>query len=910
MIWIIVFRSFKEKKLKKKMKNKFPKKDNRRLQSLILLLLVIVPISTFSQINKVEKIIEKINENDFERVFELRDKLKDETPKVLVRYIDYLTFNDLDFYGRNIDLAYKYLKETLIERESLKITEKYDYCLNYKLCEDSLVSDRKKLEQEAYDKYSKDSNIVNLKYFVENFENTKLIQKANELIEIIDFEQVKNINTIAAFKEFLIRYPNSAFEDEAKNRWEELLFKECLQKDDEESYRAFLEQFPYGKYLKQARINLGKIRYSKTIESEDLEVYRAYLNEFGYEGSYIELNDEVQNIKNKYCFVTFNKIKNSTSLDTLTSFLWDFEDCQYVDSIKLRIEVVEFNNLNTNFSIKKANEFLINYPESDYKNQILLRLFDLEYALIGEDINNNQIQQFQRKYQDIDIGEKLSLIGNPIIYSNSTNWNRKFGFINPLDSNIIIYPMYQEVRDFSNGLAAVKFNNLWGFIDKRGNVIIDIIYDEVRDFQEGFAGVKTSGLWQIIDKNNIFISNQKYQNVGVCNSGLINVNTLTLGWAYISTSGQIKSKGKSYLSASSFSSGYAFVQEDSKFLIIDTSFSKIFEVDYNSPLYNNYSIYEACSGFEAGLTRTILCNFYERRIPYSLIAYGDALLLNEGLVYDRKTNECWISENIYFDDEILVIGKRRTERGQQPRLLIYTKNGFFQSINITASSYGNTPDLKISRENNNVVYDYRDGEHVFSERIVSMPDVKKEKYKVFSDNGKYHFEDKNKSILGNKIDYTSATNFLNGRAIVGVSNNYLLIDTNSQQLGDVYSKLERVNSDLYVAQLNGEYFLIDLNGNALSKGYDFMDNKIYDGTIIVASNNLKGYINVKGNEIIAPQFIEAAGFSNGKAIVTALYGNSNCYGWDCKGTRVIDKKGNRVYGDFEKILEYNPKMKF
>ncbi len=49
---------------------------------------------------------------------------------------------------------------------------------------------------------------------------------------------------------------------------------------------------------------------------------------------------------------------------------------------------------------------------------------------------------------------------------------------------IAISPKYQEVREFALGLAAVKLNNKWGFIDVFGNLSIPVIYDEVIDFCE------------------------------------------------------------------------------------------------------------------------------------------------------------------------------------------------------------------------------------------------------------------------------------------------------------------------------------------------------------------------------------------------------------------------------------------
>lgn len=885
------------------------KKNYTTLRNFIFGLLIILPYSLFSQLNKVDKVIEKIQENNFKKAIEIRNKLKDETPIVLYNFVNHLVFNDIDFEGRNIDSAYFYLLIVSSENKLIESTVKSEYCSRFKLCEVYLNDERLKLENEAFTLYSKDSNLVSLNYFIKHFENEFLKEKASKLIESIVYNKASKTNTSEVYVEYLKLYPNSAFTKDAKNRWEELEFKKCLSNNEEDAYRTFLINFPLGKNLTQAKVNLGKVVYEKTLKSENISDYEAFLNEFHNKGSITDLSAEVLNIQSKLCFLNFNKLKNCSSIDSLKQFLWDFEDCQYADSIKLKIELIDFSNLNKSFSIEMANGFLKNYPESNYNKLVLSRLFELEYPIIKAEENENKLLEFKNKYEAIDAGEKLSVLDMPIIYKSNINGYNKFGFINPVDNNIIIYPIYNEARDFSNGLAAVKFNGFWGFVDKTGSVIIDFVYEDVRDFHEGIAGVKDNGLWVIIDKSNSTITNQKFQNVGICNSGLINVNNLTSGWSFISKDGKVQSKGVSYQSASSFDSGYAFVQEGSRYFILDTFFKKIFEVDYNLPMYNNYSILEACSGFEASPERNILCNFYERRAPYSIKKYGDVLLLNEGLVYDLKRNACWISEFVYFDKQILVFGNRITQRSQRVTLCLYSYNGKQQYFSIKQDDYGSSKFVEITRESNNIVLNYSTEEfNVF--RILSLPDVKTEKYKVINNKGQFHFEDKNKEVLGSKMDYTYASEFLNGRAVVGVLNKYVLIDSNANQYGDVFDKITRVNSQIYVVNINGSCFLMDISGNYLSNGYYSIDSKVYDNTLLVTSGNLKGFIDVKGKEIIKPQFLDAQGFSNGKAIVMVSNGKSNCSSWDCMITRVIDKKGYKLYGDYKNFIEYNPYMSF
>lgn len=59
---------------------------------------------------------------------------------------------------------------------------------------------------------------------------------------------------------------------------------------------------------------------------------------------------------------------------------------------------------------------------------------------------------------------------------------------------------YDDANNFSEGLARVRLNNKYGFIDKQGKVIIPIKYDYVDTFSEGLARVELNEKYGFIDK--------------------------------------------------------------------------------------------------------------------------------------------------------------------------------------------------------------------------------------------------------------------------------------------------------------------------------------------------------------------------------------------------------------------------
>ena len=61
--------------------------------------------------------------------------------------------------------------------------------------------------------------------------------------------------------------------------------------------------------------------------------------------------------------------------------------------------------------------------------------------------------------------------------------------------NVVIPFRYDNARWFSEGLAAVKQNDTWGFVDKSGNVVIPFKYDDAYSFKNGVVEVMYNGRW-------------------------------------------------------------------------------------------------------------------------------------------------------------------------------------------------------------------------------------------------------------------------------------------------------------------------------------------------------------------------------------------------------------------------------
>jgi hypothetical protein len=79
---------------------------------------------------------------------------------------------------------------------------------------------------------------------------------------------------------------------------------------------------------------------------------------------------------------------------------------------------------------------------------------------------------------------------------------RRCGFINEA-GKVIVPVKYDGIRNFSEGLAALKQNDKfgYGFIDKTGKFVIKPQFEKALDFAEGLAAFRINEKWGFIDKS-------------------------------------------------------------------------------------------------------------------------------------------------------------------------------------------------------------------------------------------------------------------------------------------------------------------------------------------------------------------------------------------------------------------------
>lgn len=75
----------------------------------------------------------------------------------------------------------------------------------------------------------------------------------------------------------------------------------------------------------------------------------------------------------------------------------------------------------------------------------------------------------------------------------------KWGFID-INGSVLIAPKYEDARSFGGDIAAVKMDGLWGFVTTRNRMVIEPQFEDAKNFgSNGIAPVKRNGEWGYIE---------------------------------------------------------------------------------------------------------------------------------------------------------------------------------------------------------------------------------------------------------------------------------------------------------------------------------------------------------------------------------------------------------------------------
>jgi hypothetical protein len=124
--------------------------------------------------------------------------------------------------------------------------------------------------------------------------------------------------------------------------------------------------------------------------------------------------------------------------------------------------------------------------------------------------------------------------------ATSMSW-RSCGFIDKEGKSRIPF-LFEDGRSFSNGMAAVKRNNKWGFINEAGQLAIDFQFDgsSAGPFSNGLARVCKAGKWGYIDLSGHIAISPRFDMALEFTNGLARIKDALGFYGFINTTGDIK----------------------------------------------------------------------------------------------------------------------------------------------------------------------------------------------------------------------------------------------------------------------------------------------------------------------------------------------------------------------------------
>jgi hypothetical protein len=69
----------------------------------------------------------------------------------------------------------------------------------------------------------------------------------------------------------------------------------------------------------------------------------------------------------------------------------------------------------------------------------------------------------------------------------------------------VVPPVFEDARAFSDGLAAVKRDGKWGYVNKAGEIAIECKFDQVGPFRQGKANALLGGRDVVIDRRGVVV---------------------------------------------------------------------------------------------------------------------------------------------------------------------------------------------------------------------------------------------------------------------------------------------------------------------------------------------------------------------------------------------------------------------
>ena len=526
------------------------------------------------------------------------------------------------------------------------------------------------------------------------------------------------------------------------------------------------------------RAKKGNMAYIGGSYSEDKHGNRLYLD--GKNGNNVEIIN-IANIKNGY---------------------YKYYVSDYTNSIKKNYAAKDMEGLNIRAEVYGKNGLAAVYIIPYNPNGVIWEVFE---------IKNGKVVPLQNTYKNVK-GKKW-WIEKKRVYETG---------------EMVVPFKYDEVWDFNEGLAVVKLNGKYGYINKNGKEVTQLKYDREFHFSEGLAAVKLNGKYGYINKNGKEVIPIKYDDAFDFREGLAVVK-LNEKYGYINKNGKEVIPIK-YDVVDDFSEGLAVVKLNGKYGYINKNGKEVIPIKYDD--VDDFR--EGLASVKLNGKRGFVDKSGKEVVP---LKYAWAFSFREGLARVELNGKSGFVDK--SGKEVVPLkydGARFFIKG----LAMVKLNGKWGFVD------------KSGKEVVPLKYDYVSD---FREGLATV-----------ELNGKLGLVDKSgKEVVPLKYD---GLEYFRGLALVVLNGKLGLVNKSGKEVVPLkYDGVSGFREGLAYVELNGKWGFVDKSGKeVVPLKYD-KEEKFSEGLASVELNGKWGHINKSGKVVVPLKYEDGRSFKEGLAAV-------------------------------------------
>ncbi|MBS1612271.1 MAG: WG repeat-containing protein [Bacteroidetes bacterium] len=521
--------------------------------------LALVLSAAFAIAGDIDKAFKALNTGDYANARKyLMEVLADEPGSAPGFYGLAKYYYSKDNKAYNLDSANMFIKEAMHKLPMNPEDKANKKAIALGVRDYTIQTLHKDINNEAYGIAEKANTVESYQFYIDNYTEEGLLNRATEMRNQLAFIRARGANTYQAMDEFIKKYPDAEQQQEAKGLYEKLLYETTTADGTYQSYRKYTSTYPLGKFVKEANQRWEEEILKAYNKEHKLDSYLQFEKDYTFHPQLKQVQDSI------YALVTADG-----TVDAFAVFVKAYSKNPNIDKA--------WEELYTLYTAEATPEqyasFKAKFPK--YPN---IKRIDAEAELATK-----ELKPFQQadKWGYAHLGGKDSLV-----ISISGEYEEAYGFSNGLAAvrkeecgdrckyyyinkanQRAIQREFNYAGNFHAGYAIVGIGNceeedscMYGIIDKRGEFVVPPVYDIIEDATEGFYMAAQNGKYGFINARGETAITFKYSDALPFSQGVAAV-AIDDSWFFIDNEGKQLFINR-FNDVSSFSDSLAAVTQD------------------------------------------------------------------------------------------------------------------------------------------------------------------------------------------------------------------------------------------------------------------------------------------------------------------------------------------------------------